>query len=109
MGGTLNRNNESILEEEEEDSHDDIDDSIQHDIDDLTYHEDGTRAMVLANGNDDAEGDSDEEEDDELGDLPDHGLISHHEAKYAAPSDSGLGTEPTTPDQSSAWNSTLTT
>lgn len=111
MGGTIDgHGRDSILEEEEEDE----DDASVRDIEDLTYHEDGSRAVVLADPDmvepDDDSEDDDFEDADTVGDLPAHADIVHHESKYAVPSDSGIGSEPPTPDQSmKGWQSTIST
>ncbi|KAK5937393.1 hypothetical protein PMZ80_010400 [Knufia obscura] len=116
MGGTLNgHGQESILEEDE--GMDDQDDSV-HDIEDMTYHEDGFQAVVLADPDlaqpeqdeDSPSGEEDFEDADTIGDLPAPSDIIQHESKYAAASDSGLGSEPPTPDQSmKGWQSTVST
>lgn len=111
MGGTLNgRGRDSILEEDE----DDEDDISVRDFEDETPNEDATKAIVLADP-DLAQSDEDSEDDDfedadTVGDLPAHADIVQHEAKYVAPSDSGIGSEPPTPDQSmKGWQSTVST
>jgi len=108
MGGTLNgHGQESILEEDE--AEDDQDEPV---------HEDGSKAVVLADPDvaqpeqeeDSVSDEEDFEDADTIGDLPAHSAIVQHEAKYAAPSDSGLGTEPPTPDESmKGWQSTVST
>lgn len=116
MGGTANgQGHESILEEDEED---DEDGESVHNMEDLTYREGDSRAVVLADHDIirpdevDESGLDDEDFDDAdtVGDLPAPSDIGHHESKYAVPSDSGLGSEPPTPDQSMrGWNSSLST
>lgn len=101
MGGTANgHGQESILEEDEEDD----DESIQG--------TENSRAVVLAHSQSAAGDESDSTEDfedaDTIGDLPTNSDIGHHGSKYDAPSDSGIGSEPPTPDQSTrGWRSTI--
>jgi len=116
IGGTLNgHGQESILEEDEDE--DDLDESV-YSMEDLTHQEDNSKAVVLADADvaqaeqeeDDVSGEEDFEDADTIGDLPAQSAIVQHETKYVVPSDSGLGTEPPTPDESmKGWQSTVST
>lgn len=102
MGGTANdHGQDSILEEDEE-----------HDDESIPETE-NSRAVVLAQSNRMPEDESDMEDfedTDTIGDLPSNSDIGHHGSKYSAPSDSGIGSEPPTPDQSTrGWQSTVST
>ena len=109
MGGTLNgRGRNSILEEPEEDE----------ELDEPEHNDDEqTGAIILADpcttegiDNDGESGDEAFEDADTVGDLPAHAEIIQHETKYVVPSDSGIGSEPQTPDASmKGWQSTIST
>ncbi|KAK5106733.1 hypothetical protein LTS08_000855 [Lithohypha guttulata] len=109
ISGTVNgHGQDSILEEDEEDDDED------RFIDNPAYQEDGSKAVILADPDmarvEDMSSDEDFEDADTVGDLPTHSDIGQHEAKYIAPSDSGIGSEPPTPDQSmKGWQSTIST
>lgn len=101
MGGTANgHGQDSILEEDEED-----------DEDESVHGTENSRAVVLAQAwspSEDGSDTEDFEDADTIGDLPTNSDIGHHESKYVVPSDSGIGSEPLTPDQSTrGWQSTI--
>lgn len=107
---------DSILEEDEEEEEEEEDDNDASSV----QHHTSSQAMVLAEPIEvhdyGAVSDSDEdnfEDADTVGELPASQDIYYHESKYAARSDSGLGSEPNTPDlnfgHSNTWHSSVST